>query len=87
MFHPREIRGGLGGPLNDARMQLLFRLSALFGEGHGGQHFKERAALFVQRGAAKDNPLWLDDFLVNAVIGNMGNRDLQFPDISGVADI
>jgi hypothetical protein len=50
-LHALEIRGGLDRLLNDARLQLLFRLAALLGKDHGGQHFKERITIFVQRRA------------------------------------
>ncbi len=66
LSHPRKIWDGLSGSIDDARQRDLFHFATLPGEGHGIQHFKEGVALFVQCRAGKDEPLGLDDLLINA---------------------
>src|SRR5207253_6923203 len=65
-LHSLEIWSGLGGRGDDARPKRQRRLAALLGEGHGGEHFEERLAGFVEGSAGKDEPLGRDDLLIHA---------------------
>jgi hypothetical protein len=61
----------------------LFHFATLLGEGHGIQHFKERVALFVQRRAGKDEPLGLDDLLMNASPYVIQSKIIDLGSVSG----
>src|SRR5882762_1350307 len=65
-LHALDIRSSFGGTLNDARPHDLFRLATLLGEGDGGQYLKHGVAIRIQRGAGEDEPLGLEDLVVNA---------------------
>jgi hypothetical protein len=56
----------LGSPLDNARLQNLFRFTTFFGEGHGGQHLKQRVAIRIQGPACKNEPFGPDNLLVYA---------------------